>query len=314
MISTHFSNDPRPATHSREALNAGAAWTYHLCTQGQTQRSAASLEAALVDFVSHWKPFCLPTHWDAWLGTEPEGLATPLRLQHGTFDLSPLGPFQPRRSQALLRCTITLAAPSTLTVLAAADWWMHWHCDGEPCLATPNGNLHPLSGPAHRFQRQLDAGTHQLSVQVLAGTRAWALRCEAFTSPPPHAATADWRLEAHCQFTLDAPDELASLSLEHGFGQVTLNGTTPSTGSDTMRRRVHHGIPPSAIQAGANELRISAPLDSDHGLALVSRQFNGVAELAPLPTPIALFGHRPDSITLSQPILQAASASHCTVT
>ncbi len=273
-----------------------------------------------------WTAMPLTAPWLAWPrdDDDPDGPTPPARVpipvihrSDGFFDLTALGPPLANRSRVLLTTDLTVNEATSLTILAAADWWMTWWCDAQRCFVRPEGNRYPPSGPAHRFDVTLTPGQHRLSVLLRAGSRGWALGCEAWTkasTPPAGLDTIPDTMEAQASFTVLDTARWPSVSCDHGEEVALLNGHPLPVSTDNMRRQWQHGLDPALVLPGTNLLSRRHPLVADLGLALATRAFTGVVGL-PLPgPPLQLVGVATRDIAIrSGPLLHYASATSITV-
>ena len=97
-------------------------------------------------------------------------------VQQSTIDLRRFAQGKAEKQRAILMATVDSPADQTVTVGAAADWWMAWFVNGQPVYDTmEEGNEAPYSIDAHTFELPLRKGKNLLAVEVLSGSAGWVL-------------------------------------------------------------------------------------------------------------------------------------------
>ncbi len=93
-----------------------------------------------------------------------------------TIDLAELGGIVQEKERAVMMAIIDSPRKQTVTIGAAADWWMSWHLNGEAVYDTLKaGNGGPMRVDSHTFDITLNEGENVVAIEVLAGLGGWQL-------------------------------------------------------------------------------------------------------------------------------------------
>ena len=152
---------------------------------GETRQVPVEVTARSVQRIgwpSQWSVFApVPDSVDpASFGSIPDRMGgvspTTAHARGQVVDIAPLAEGKGEKRRAVLMATVDSPRKQTITVGAAADWWMAWYLNGEPVYDTlEKGNQAPYRIDAHAFDLPLREGENLLAVEVQSGSDGWQL-------------------------------------------------------------------------------------------------------------------------------------------
>ena len=117
---------------------------------------------------------------------EQDVAAHEVELRRHQIDFRTITGTSDARDEAWAFAELEAPEAGTVTVHAAADWWMAWYVNGKPVFDTlETGNRgKPIALDAFTFDLPLRKGKNVLAVRVLSGGGGWRLLCATDSDIP----------------------------------------------------------------------------------------------------------------------------------